>query len=215
MKELNKIADKERKDILKDDTFLEENLYPLVANKKPKANFKKLSLILSPLVVIIVSLAVFLPMCIGGYSSGSETKISNINYLNESLKKTQINCELQSVILTYKSKSGKPIFFTVSNEKATEEILINCEFIIIVDKKYNPDISVTEYKDSFKILNYDVLFNQSIMQNDYEGMLVYEYTIKAFMDTQEERYYFNYSEVSANESSSFLTYLEKLIINKI
>lgn len=161
-------------------------------------------------ILIMLCMGSFLLFRAGKFASNLITESTTLAVLNENLKKTYMNGELDSVYMT-KKKGRQPIYFTVYHTSETESLYMESTFVVIIDKTYKTDTD-TQYTEHTEFLGFSLDYKKTkSTETGADRDKLYNTKIDAYLDTGEERYLITYEELSLNESENFQEYLEKTI----
>lgn len=161
-------------------------------------------------ILIMLCMGSFLLFRAGKFASNLITESTTLAVLNENLKKTYMNGELDSVYMT-KKKGRQPIYFTVYYTSETESLYMESTFVVIIDKTYKTDTD-TQYTEHTEFLGFSLDYKKTkSTETGADRDKLYNTKIDAYLDTGEERYLITYEELSINESENFQEYLEKTI----
>lgn len=147
------------------------------------------------------------------YTSVYEVKSSEIEYLNNNLKHTRVSDNCNYVFLTYEVHTEKPAYFSASFDEESETYYKSCTLNVVIDREY-PYLGFSFFAEQIIYLDYavDLNINSSVETGD-EGD-VYTFEIYARLDTGDEKYFFNYFELSLDSEPKFEGWLESVIFLK-
>lgn len=208
MKELKNLIDKENAEIL-DGELLEELCLIADANKaKRKRKVRAIATALAPCLVAVFAVG-FGILYHKGYAITYETKESNTSCVNRNLIVTQVVGDFDTIELTYETRYEKPVYFSLCREEKGETRMQGISMKVIVARDY--EIEEAAYLKEFPFLGYTVHYSETKNADNSCEPTVFNYKVKAFLDTGVERYMIDYAESSIEDNYRFAEYLQKTI----
>lgn len=219
MKRIKKIIDEENNEIIKADRdFWEQTLKPKIMEKQKDrtVSTKKIAVFICSFCLIIICGTLLTYKFLFHYTNIDELKSdrTNLQYVNSFLTETQIIGKYDAISSVSKVRTKEPVYFILNSSfDEFNDTSISCLINVFVDRSYGATL-ILEYKDSFYISDFTVMLNKTIEQIPYESGFVFIHKIQAFMDTGAEQYWFDYEEVTLNDTDNFSLYLLNVLTVK-